>query len=87
MYTNLIHYIHDISHYQEHNTKLNTTSEHKSEINTYSSMSINLGDINTRQIIQPKDPCTYSDTHALLGYDSKNTTGYCYFYLFINQDM
>ena len=77
LYTILIHHIHDISHYQEHNTKLNTTSEHKLEVNTDSSMSINHQNINTRQIIQPKDPCTHSDTQALLGCDSMHTTGYC----------
>jgi len=59
---------------QEHNTKLNTTSEHKLEVNTDSSMSINHQNINTRQIIQPKDPCTHSDTQALLGCDSMHTT-------------
>ena len=50
-------------------------------------MIINHGNINTRQIIQPKDPCTHSDTQALLGGDSMHTTGYCYFYHFINQDV
>ena len=75
LYRNLIHHIHDISHYQEHNTKLNTTSEHKSEADTNSSMIINHGNINTRQIIQLKDPCTHSDTQALLGGDSMHTTG------------